>query len=61
MNMLWLAEETHIDKGKLVRQTPKKREKAWSLLGTLSLLTMIEVLESTLKQPNTANTHTADS
>jgi hypothetical protein len=59
MNTLRLAEETYIDEVKMVRQTPKKTEQAWSQLGTLSLLTMIKVLKS-LKQPNTANMHTAD-
>jgi hypothetical protein len=54
-----MAEETYIDEGKMVRQTPKKTEQAWSQLGTVSLLTMIKVPKS-LKQPNTANTHTAD-
>jgi hypothetical protein len=35
MNTLRLAEDTYIDKGKMVRQTPKKTEQAWSRLGTV--------------------------
>jgi hypothetical protein len=54
MNTLCLAEETYIDEGKMFRPTPTRAEQAWSWLVTLSLLTMIKVL-------NTANTCTTGS